>query len=133
VRFGFWGAEEFGLFGSTAYAGSADANEVAAYLNFDMLGTRTPERLRAVYEGPFAARWLAYFDGRGLRAVPFDLAGRSDHAPFAQRGIPTGGLFAGTDRCYHAPCDRLARVDLVLLRQLAAGAAFGVAEFAPPG
>lgn len=131
VRFGFWGAEEFGLFGSSAYARSADAGEIAAYLNFDMLGTRTPERLRAVYEGPFAARWLAYFDRRRLRAEPIDLAGRSDHAPFAQRGIPTGGLFAGTDRCYHAPCDRLGRVDFVLLRQLAAGAAFGVAEFAP--
>jgi hypothetical protein len=60
-----------------------------------------------------------------------DLSGRSDHAPFEQRGIPTGGRFAGIDRCYHARCDRVANVDFVLLRELAAGAAFGVAAFSP--
>jgi Zn-dependent M28 family amino/carboxypeptidase len=133
VRFAFWGAEEFGLFGSSAYARSADLREIAAYLNFDMLGSSLNERVREVYVGPFAARWLSYFQSKGLRADVIDLAGRSDHAPFAQRGIPTGGLFAGIPRCYHLACDRLSSVDFVLLRELAAAAAFGVAEFAPPG
>jgi Iap family predicted aminopeptidase len=133
VRFAFWGAEEFGLFGSSAYAATADLDELAGYLNFDMLGSRTPQRLRAVYAGPFAGRWLDYFQERGLRATRIDLGGSSDHAPFQQRGIPVGGLFAGLDRCYHARCDRVGEVDLVVLRQLAAGAAFGVAAFSPSG
>ena len=132
VRFAFWGAEEFGLIGSSAYARTADRDEIAAYLNFDMLGSRAEPRAREVYAGPFAARWLEYFEDRGLRAEAIDLSGRSDHAAFAQLGIPTGGLFAGIDRCYHARCDRVANVDFAILRQLAAGAAFGVAEFSPP-
>jgi Zn-dependent M28 family amino/carboxypeptidase len=131
VRFAFWGAEEFGLFGSSAYARSSEADGVATYLNFDMLGSRNRERQRGVYVGPFAARWFDYFEARGLRATSIDITGRSDHAPFAQRGIPTGGLFAGIDACYHAKCDRLSNIDLVLLRQLAQAAAYGVAEFAP--
>jgi Zn-dependent M28 family amino/carboxypeptidase len=133
VRLAFWGAEEFGLIGSSAYARSADLDWIAAYLNFDMLGSRTNHRVRLVYAGPFAAPWLEYFERRGLRASSTDLSGRSDHAPFAQAGIPIGGLFAGIDRCYHARCDRLASVDFALLRELAAAAAFGVAEFAPRG
>lgn len=133
VRFAFWGAEEFGLFGSSAYARTAELAEIDGYLNFDMLGSRRPQRLRQVYDGAFAGSWLDYFEGRGLRANRIDLGGSSDHAPFEQRGIPTGGLFAGTDRCYHARCDRVANIDFVLLRQLAAGAAFGVAAFSPAG
>jgi Zn-dependent M28 family amino/carboxypeptidase len=131
VRFAFWGAEEFGLFGSSAYAGSAAANDVASYLNFDMLGSRNRVPQRQVYVGPFAARWFDYFEARGLRATSIDIAGRSDHAPFAQRGIPTGGLFAGVDTCYHAKCDRLPNIDLTLLRELSQAAAYGVAEFGP--
>jgi hypothetical protein len=47
--------------------------------------------------------------------------------------IPTGGLCAGIDRCHHALCDRVANVDFVLLRELAASAAFGVAACSPSG
>ena len=39
VRFAFWGAEEFGLFGSSAYARTVDRREIVGYLNFDMLGS----------------------------------------------------------------------------------------------
>jgi Iap family predicted aminopeptidase len=129
VRFAFWGAEELGLIGSSTYARTARLDELVGYLNFDMLGTRGS--LRAVYAGPYAEMWLRYFQQEGLRAQAIDLSGRSDHFPFQQRGIPTGGLFAGTDICYHAACDRLAGVNTRLLNELAAAAAFGVAELAP--
>lgn len=129
VRFAFWGAEEFGLFGSRAYARKVDLDQIVGYLNFDMLGSR--EHRRAVYSGPFAARWLRYFKERGLRAETIDLSARSDNLSFEQRGIPTGGLFAGDDPCYHAPCDRVSQVDFGIFHELAAGAAFGVAAFAP--
>ncbi|MDQ3671715.1 MAG: M20/M25/M40 family metallo-hydrolase, partial [Actinomycetota bacterium] len=130
VRFGFWGAEELGLFGSRAYAQAVDRSRIVGYLNFDILGS--PSRDRAVYEGgPFAARWLAYFERRGVEANSIDIAGRSDHFPFEQIGIPTGGVFAGGYACYHRACDRVANVDLALFDELAAAAAFGVASFAP--
>ena len=50
-----------------------------------------------VYKGPFAQRLLSYFKQRGLHAEIVDLTGRSDHFPFEQIGVPTGGLFAGVD------------------------------------
>ncbi|CAN5271665.1 M28 family metallopeptidase [soil metagenome] len=129
VRFAFWGAEELGLFGSSAYARSVDRRRIVGYLNFDVLGS--PSRERTVYKGAFAARWLAYFERRGLRATEIDIGGRSDHFPFEQVGIPTGGLFSGGYACYHRACDRLESVDSAVFGQLAAAAAFGVASFAP--
>ena len=129
VRFAFWSGEEFGLIGSRAYASGVDAAQLAGYLNFDMLGTRGGSA--GVYQGPFAQRLLGYFKQRGQRAEIVDLTGRSDHFPFEQIGVPTGGLFAGVDNCYHARCDRLGAVDLTLLKRLASAAAFGVASIAP--
>jgi len=129
VRFAFWGAEELGLFGSRAYADTADRSRIVGYLNFDVLGS--PSRERTVYQGSFAARWLGYFERRGGRAEEIDIGGRSDHFPFEQIGIPTGGLFAGGYACYHRACDRLANVDLAVLDELAAAAAFGIAAFGP--
>ena len=129
VRFAFWGAEEFGLFGSRAYADSARRQELVAYFNFDMLGSR--DHVRAVYEGPYASRFHAYFRRQGLRSERIDLTGRSDNHSFEQIGVPTGGLFAGGDACYHLACDRVNAVDFRILEQLAAGAAFGIASLAP--
>jgi aminopeptidase S len=130
VRFAFWGAEELGLFGSRAYARTVDTAKVVGYLNFDVLGS--PTRRYGVYgHRTYATRWLSYFARHGIRAKLIDIQGRSDHAPFAERGLPTGGLFAGDYRCYHQACDRLATVDPVALRELTGAAAFGVASFAP--
>lgn len=129
VRFGFWGAEEFGLIGSRAHARTIRPDELVGYLNFDMLGSRSHDR--AVYAGPFAARFLSYFKRRGLRSETIDLTGRSDHFAFEQIGVPTGGLFAGIDSCYHRACDRIESVDFMVLEELAAAAAYGVASLAP--
>jgi Zn-dependent M28 family amino/carboxypeptidase len=129
VRFAFWGAEELGLVGSRAYARGVDVSQLVGYLNFDMLGTRGGSA--GVYVGPFAERLLGYFEAQGLVAETVDLTGRSDHFPFDQIGVPTGGLFSGADGCYHARCDRLGSVDLKLLARLTSAVAFGVASIAP--
>ncbi len=129
VRFAFWGAEEAGLFGSRAYVSTAPKSEIVGYLNFDVLGSRSGEY--GIYQGPFAARWLGYFERRGIDARVIDIEGRSDHAPFAQAGVPVGGLFAGDYACYHRPCDRVSTVDFAVLETLARGAAWAVASFAP--
>ncbi len=129
VRFAFWGAEEAGLFGSRAYVETAARSEIVGYLNFDVLGSRSGEY--GIYEGQFAARWVEYFERRGLAARVIDIEGRSDHAPFAQAGVPVGGLFAGDYACYHRSCDRVSAIDFAALETLARAAAWGIASFAP--
>jgi Zn-dependent M28 family amino/carboxypeptidase len=129
VRFGFWGAEELGLIGSRAYVSGIDPTPLVGYLNFDMLGSHGGTA--GVYEGPFAVPMRDYLRQRGRRPEMVDLTGSSDHFPFAQVGVPTGGLFSGLESCYHAACDRLGRVDFDLLRDLTAAAAVGAASFAP--
>ena len=130
MRFAFWGAEELGLFGSRAYARTVAPNQVVGYLNFDVLGS--PSRRYGVYGDPrLVNRWLGYFSRTGAAASAIDIDGRSDHAPFALRGIPVAGLSAGDYSCYHRACDRVASIDLHTLDTLATAAAFGVASFAP--
>ena len=135
VRIGLWGAEEFGTYGSRAYADSVDGAMVA-YLNLDMAGSINGANL--VYDEPGAApgsdeitaAYEAWFSARDLPTQGVDLGGSSDHAGFAAAGIPTGGLFAGAstsgsaaqpgasgggvapDPCYHIGCDDRDNVDL---------------------
>ncbi|MBN1530929.1 MAG: M28 family peptidase [Thermoleophilaceae bacterium] len=127
VRLGFWGVEEFGIYGSRAYVGSLPAGErrlIRSYLNLDMVGSPNP--VVTVY-GKRASRL-----GRLLRRRVHpagDTSGASDHVPFAEAGVPVGGVFTGaTDRgpggrprdpCYHLACDRLSNVNVPLLTRLA--------------
>ena len=144
VRFAFWGAEEGGPFGSRAYVeglGAAEIAAIRAYLNFDMLGS--PNGVTFVYAEAGAAPGSdavtnvvsGYFRQRGRPWDPIDLEGDSDHGPFTDAGVPTGGLFAGgiepvteeqaarfgaiagepADACSHAACDTLDNVDLARL------------------
>ena len=158
VRFAFWGAEELGLLGSKHYVehlSREEVGDIAAYLNFDMVGS--PNFVRHVYEGPDATEevFTDYFASRGLRVeVNSALDGRSDHGPFAARGIPTGGLFSGAegiktreeaaafggnagvphDPCYHRACDDLDNLDEKALNQFSDAAANAMVALAndPP-
>jgi Zn-dependent M28 family amino/carboxypeptidase len=116
VRFAFWGAEEAGLVGSTAYVADQVANgginDIEANLNFDMLAS--PNFVRFVYDGdssdtdppdPAAPAgsaqieqvFLRYFDRKGLATDPTAFDGRSDYGPFIANGVPAGGLFSGAE------------------------------------
>jgi Peptidase family M28/PA domain len=151
LRFAFWGAEEVGLVGSAAYASelTAPRRQLAAVLNFDMVGSRNFGRF--VYDGegqpPGSERIESllrdYLSDRGQAVEELSLGGSSDHAPFARAGVPVGGLFAGADDrksaeaarrfggtagqpydpCYHQGCDTVSNVDLRLLGQMADAAA----------
>jgi hypothetical protein len=152
LRFAWWGAEELGLHGSTAYVRglpAAERGRLAAVLNFDMVGS--PNFARFVYDAagqPAGSQRIedafrAYFAGRRLPVVDVGLGGASDHAPFANAGIPVGGLFTGADSakstseqrifggrseqpydaCYHQACDTLANVTLRVAEQMADAAA----------
>lgn len=110
VRFAWWGGEELGLRGSKAYVRAiADAIDVAAYVNLDMIGatnhvfaigdgdgsrSKAPGpgasgELEAFFHADFTAQRLALID------VPFYF--RSDYAPFHRAGIAVADLTAGYD------------------------------------
>jgi aminopeptidase S len=159
VRFAFWGAEEPGLRGSSAYVESLSATErerLAAYLNLEMLGS--PNYIRFVHAEPGAppgsdaitSLFTLYFDSVGQAWDPIDLTGKTDHASFGRAGIPTGGLFGGgrelktadqaarfggdagepSDPCSDAACDTIANINDVALDELSDAIAHVVATLA---
>jgi aminopeptidase S len=155
LRFGWWGAEERGLVGSTAYVNSLSSTErarIKAYVNFDMVGSPNPGyfvysasgqpsgslALQQVLEAPFATM--------GVPTELTSVGGRSDHAAFANVGIPVGGLFTGAevtktaaqaqkwggtagqafDRCYHASCDTTSNINVTALDRNADAIAYAI-------
>jgi Zn-dependent M28 family amino/carboxypeptidase len=142
VRFLWFGGEEDGLVGSQYYAAHMSADEVArtdVMIDTDMIAS--PNFARLVYDGnhdeteegtagPPGSEVIEevferYWAQQGLASenIPFD--GRSDYVGFVNRGIPSGGVFAGAeapktaaqvalyggvqgeqlDPCYHEDCD----------------------------
>jgi aminopeptidase S len=114
LRFGWWGAEELGLRGSTAYVNSLSAAQKAAitgYLNFDMVASPNPgyflydgDNSDGTGSGPGPAGSAeiedtleAYFTSIGVPTRGTDFDGRSDYGPFIAAGIPAGGIFTGAE------------------------------------
>jgi len=116
VRFAWWGAEELGLEGSTAYVEELATQEgeldrIATYLNFDMIGS--PNYIIGVYdanestypapvevpEGSAATEAVltSWFDSVGQPWVDTEFSGRSDYQAFILNGVPASGLFTGAD------------------------------------
>jgi Zn-dependent M28 family amino/carboxypeptidase len=153
LRFAFWGGEELGLVGSSAYVrslGARQRSQLLAVLNFDMVAS--PNFGRFVYDGdrqPAGSTRIenlfrTYFAAQRQPLEEVSLEGSSDHAPFAQAGLPVGGLFTGADgikapdlarrfggaagrpydACYHRACDALSNVSVSVLGQMADAAAF---------
>jgi aminopeptidase S len=162
VRLAFWGAEEGGPFGSAAYVaelGRAERDEIVAYLNFDMIAS--PNAVTFLYDEAAAAagseaitaRFASQLEFIGLSWEPIDLEGDSDHGPFIDAGIPTGGLFTGglepvtepqaarhgaiagqpADPCSHRACDTIDNVDMAVLTQAADTIARALGDLAAGG
>jgi hypothetical protein len=141
VRFGFWGAEELGLYGSRGYVASLSAAErrrIAGYVNLDMVGS--PNAVRYVYgKGPVREALEQALRARRLAFDEIEIGASSDHAPFEAAGISAAGLYSGSeerksarqarayggaegrplDPCYHRRCDTFERVDQKVLGELA--------------
>jgi Zn-dependent M28 family amino/carboxypeptidase len=144
------------LKGSYYYvAKSRDLENVALYLNFDMIGS--PNFARTYYIPKSRAEelivdsaWVPFFRSRNIPVLPFDRSSRSDHYPFQVAGIPTVGLFTGNDEvktdekvvlfggisgeildpCYHSSCDTIANVDQQVLADVSDATAHAVLLFA---
>ena len=112
VRFAWWGAEESGLVGSDHYVFGLtpeELDQIALYLNFDMIGS--PNFVRMIYDGDGSAFGLAgpagsgaiealfedFYTDRELAFEPTEISFRSDYAAFFDSGIPFGGLFTGAE------------------------------------
>ena len=114
LRFAWWGAEEAGLVGSTAYVNGLSEEErdrIALYLNFDMVGS--PNYIFMVYDAdestfdapvpipPGSPAIEDVFESfYTLMDEPYDdtaFSGRSDYQAFINNGIPAGGLFTGAE------------------------------------
>jgi aminopeptidase Y len=114
VRFAWWGAEEAGLVGSIFYVNNLsqpELDEIALYLNFDMVGS--PNHVFFIYDGDdsdavgagpgpagsdlIEEKFEEFFDSRGLPFKGTDFSGRSDYGPFIAAGVPAGGLFTGAE------------------------------------
>lgn len=114
VRFAWWGGEESGLVGSTAYVNDLspeDRDDIALYLNFDMIGS--PNFVYFVYDGddsdavgagpgPMGSAEIeqffeSFYEARDIPYQGTDFSGRSDYGPFIAVGIPAGGLFTGAE------------------------------------
>jgi Zn-dependent M28 family amino/carboxypeptidase len=114
VRFGFWGAEESGLVGSTKYVQSLSFEQqldIALYLNFDMIGS--PNAGYFAYDGDdsdgvgsgpgpqgsaqIEQDLVAAMASQGVAVEGDDFDGRSDYGEFIAAGIPSGGLNTGAE------------------------------------
>ena len=116
VRFAFWGSEEVGVEGSTNYVRGLDRdqlNDIALYLNFDMLGS--PNAGFFTYDGDQSGqpnpniparhvpagsagieRTLAgYLNLAGIRPADLPLARSTDYSAFLAAGVPFGGATTG--------------------------------------
>jgi Zn-dependent M28 family amino/carboxypeptidase len=122
LRFAWWGREEAGLVGSTAWvAQQAEAgtlDEIALYLNFDMVGSPNYyigvyDADESSYDAPLAPGGLediipdgsaeiedvfeAYYTIVGEPYDDTEFSGRSDYQAFINNGIPSSGLFTGAE------------------------------------
>ncbi|ETS74712.1 hypothetical protein PFICI_13196 [Pestalotiopsis fici W106-1] len=114
VRFGFWGAEEYGKLGSYYYMNQLNTSEtevakIRAYLNFDMIAS--PNYMNGIYDGDGSAfnvsgpagsaelekTFQDFFRSKNTSSVDAPFNGRSDYAAFIENGIPAGGIFTGAE------------------------------------
>ncbi|MEV4755066.1 M28 family peptidase [Micromonospora sp. NPDC049559] len=168
VRFAWWGAEELIEVGSRYYLEQLDAEQrgrISLYLNYELIAS--PNFARFIVDGDDAEhpggtpppagsgaveRVLTdYYGSRGLAYETVDLYSiGSDHWPFADAGIPVGGLDGGTyqaksaeqaaryggtagemfDPCYHQPCDDLLNINVAEFDRNCQAVAWAVGRFA---
>ena len=126
VLVALWSAEEIGLIGSNAFVTSAPvgAAQIAAYLNFDMVGRMQDNKL-AVQATGTSPIWASIIE-RANVAAGFDLAVQpdpyqpTDVATFNTAGIPSLNFTTGAHPDYHKPSDTADKINYDDLDRIAA-------------
>ena len=117
VVLAFWSAEEIGLIGSNAFVTEppVPVDEIAAYLNFDMVGRTRDNKLTLQATGTSPA-WAGMIEQANVRAG-FDLHlmpdpyQPTDVASFNQVNVPSLSFFTGTHEDYHRPSDTADKIN----------------------
>ena len=112
-----WSAEEIGLIGSSAFVSAPPlpVDQIAAYLNFDMVGRMQDNKL-AVQATGTSPIWPSVIE-RANVAAGFDLAIQpdpyqpTDVATFNQAGVPSLNFTTGAHSDYHKPSDTADKID----------------------
>ena len=111
VILGFWSGEELGILGSADFVTSSPVpiDKVAAYLNFDMVGRLTDNKLTVQAVGT-SPTWTPLVEELNTSAA-FDMQLITDpYLPtdvtsFNQVDVPSLGFFTGSHDDYHRPTD----------------------------
>jgi hypothetical protein len=117
IAFAFWSGEELGLLGSTAFVGKPafPMDQVAAYLNFDMVGRMQDNKLVAQATGTSTV-WASILE-RANVAAGFDLTVQpdpfqpTDVSNFNQASVPSLSFTTGAHSDYHKPSDTADKID----------------------
>ncbi len=113
----FWSAEELGLIGSNAFVTTppVPTTEMAAYLNFDMVGRSADNKLTVQATGT-AAMWPKLLEQANI-AAGFDLVLQEDPyqptdvSSFNQASVASLAFFTGAHVDYHKPSDVASKVN----------------------
>jgi hypothetical protein len=113
----FWSGEELGLIGSSAYVNAPPVplDQLAAYVNFDMVGRMQDNKLTVQATGTSPV-WGRLIEQANV-AAGFDLIVQQDPyqptdvASFNQAGVPCLNFFTGSHTDYHKPSDTADKID----------------------
>jgi Zn-dependent M28 family amino/carboxypeptidase len=117
VVFALWSAEELGLVGSAQFVSTPPVpiDQMAAYINFDMVGRMQNNKLTAQATGTSPV-WASVLE-RANVAAGFDLTVQpdpyqpTDVASFNQAGVPSLSFTTGAHVDYHKPSDTADKID----------------------
>ncbi len=117
IVFAFWSGEEIGMIGSSYFVEhpAATLSNVAAYLNFDMVGRLRENKLSLQGVGSSKA-WRRLIEKRNV-AAGFNLSLQEDpYLPtdvtaFYPKGVPVLNFFTGGHDDYHRPTDTADKLD----------------------
>ena len=125
VILAFWSGEELGLLGSADFVESSPVptDQIAAYLNFDMVGRLTENKLTVQAVGT-SPSWTPLVEELNT-PLAFDLQFITDpYLPtdvmsFNQVDVPSLGFFTGSHEDYHRPTDDADAVNYEGLERIA--------------
>ncbi len=121
----FWSAEELGLIGSNHFVTTppVPTTEMAAYLNFDMVGRSSDNKLTVQATGS-SPMWPRMLEQANV-AAGFDLILQEDPyqptdvSSFNQAGVASLAFFTGAHVDYHKPTDTAERINYEDLDRIA--------------